>query len=795
VGFGSTDTDGDAICDERDNCPSIANPSQADCDGNAVGDACETAPDTDGDGIPEACDLCLGDDATVDPCIIDKVIDPAEPKIYDLGSRGVRVIPGGQLVLVASTFRCGSFSAETGTTPAVVVPANGAAQGTFKLFARGICANDPSVTCQDHFACSTGSCVGGDVILDGAIDGSGTDAANIEIRAAGHIDVLRTVDIGGRGIDGAGGGLDLRSDGDVSIGGTVDADGAYGGDISVDASGDVVIDGADLSATAARGSGDGGIIDVRASGAIRISGATTLTTDGHRGQGDCGFGGEQRLDAGRSIFVADTAVMQANGPGPDCDGGIVSLYADRDILFDGTMIVEGTGSDSAGGDILLDARGTVSLASTAHISARGGYGDGRFDAVADLDVVLDGEVDLSATTSNGFGGVATIDANRQGQFSGYLVVAGESGVVDVAACTVELDGAGRIETTGTQGLNKLTGTEAIVVAAGTSLLADETSGENRLVHGDASSPPTLLGTVTPTPIVIYNAALPPCRYCGNTVVDIGEECDDGNYVAGDGCAPSCIIERCGDSVVQTTIEECDDGNLVDGDGCDSNCTFTRCGNAIVTPPEACDDGNLIAGDGCSSTCAEESADDRDSDGLADDVDPCVNVGGAQDIGDGIKLTVKHTGLDSMAADEAIALKSTFRLASSTFAEVDPSITGVRLVLRDVGGAAIADVVVPGGAGWSVGNNRRRYKFSDGNDPAANNGIARILIIDREAKAPRQVRVVVRGRDGSYAIAPGTEPVSVSIAVGDPVRGQCGEATFDPVDCSFDGGQTTLHCRR
>ena len=38
---GDGDTDGDGFPDISDNCPTIANPSQADCDSNGVGDACE----------------------------------------------------------------------------------------------------------------------------------------------------------------------------------------------------------------------------------------------------------------------------------------------------------------------------------------------------------------------------------------------------------------------------------------------------------------------------------------------------------------------------------------------------------------------------------------------------------------------------------------------------------------------------------------------------------------------------------------------------------------------------------
>ena len=55
------DLDADGVPDDLDNCPLVANPNQADADGDGLGDACETdlpVVDLDADGIPDDSDNC-----------------------------------------------------------------------------------------------------------------------------------------------------------------------------------------------------------------------------------------------------------------------------------------------------------------------------------------------------------------------------------------------------------------------------------------------------------------------------------------------------------------------------------------------------------------------------------------------------------------------------------------------------------------------------------------------------------------------------------------------------------------
>lgn len=93
--------------------------------------------------------------------------------------------------------------------------------------------------------------------------------------------------------------------------------------------------------------------------------------------------------------------------------------------------------------------------------------------------------------------------------------------------------------------------------------------------------------------------------CGDSVLDAGEACDDGNQLSSDGCSADCRSdETCGNNFIDTN-EVCDDGNIRPGDGCSAACASDEsCGNSILDmgAGETCDDGNTLPDATCSPFC-------------------------------------------------------------------------------------------------------------------------------------------------------------------------------------------------
>ncbi len=104
--------------------------------------------------------------------------------------------------------------------------------------------------------------------------------------------------------------------------------------------------------------------------------------------------------------------------------------------------------------------------------------------------------------------------------------------------------------------------------------------------------------------------------CGNTVVESGEGCDDGNSSNTDACTNACQLAACGDTYLQGA-EGCDDGNTLTeactyGDFsctvCSSSCASvsgaaTYCGDGQLQATEVCDAGTMNGSGACSIGCA------------------------------------------------------------------------------------------------------------------------------------------------------------------------------------------------
>jgi cysteine-rich repeat protein len=65
---------------------------------------------------------------------------------------------------------------------------------------------------------------------------------------------------------------------------------------------------------------------------------------------------------------------------------------------------------------------------------------------------------------------------------------------------------------------------------------------------------------------------------------------------------TCTLAGCGDGYLQTGVEECDDGNNANNDGCNAICVIEFCGDGVINGQEICDPGDP-AQDFCNDECA------------------------------------------------------------------------------------------------------------------------------------------------------------------------------------------------
>jgi cysteine-rich repeat protein len=110
--------------------------------------------------------------------------------------------------------------------------------------------------------------------------------------------------------------------------------------------------------------------------------------------------------------------------------------------------------------------------------------------------------------------------------------------------------------------------------------------------------------------------------CGDGVVHVGEECDDGagnSDTLPDACRSTCRRAKCGDGVKDSS-EGCDNGaenSDSTPDACSTQCAMAACGNTVVDSGEECDQGasnSNTQADACRTSCKRAKCGDGVIDG-------------------------------------------------------------------------------------------------------------------------------------------------------------------------------------
>jgi len=191
--------------------------------------------------------------------------------------------------------------------------------------------------------------------------------------------------------------------------------------------------------------------------------------------------------------------------------------------------------------------------------------------------------------------------------------------------------------------------------------------------------------------------------------------------------------------------------------------------------------------------------DRDGDDVLDALDTCTNPFGMQDLVVKPKLLLKKINTDVVVGNDRLLISGEFGLGDDTdFSNLDPIANGVRVLLDTEAGETAVDIVIPGGAydgvaGWKVNGSATTYKFIDKTKPPIYDGINKVQIQDRSNKVPKRIKVKVKGKDGTYPVVSGDEPVKGTVVVGDAALGECTETAFVLADCKFNGKANVLKC--
>jgi len=178
--------------------------------------------------------------------------------------------------------------------------------------------------------------------------------------------------------------------------------------------------------------------------------------------------------------------------------------------------------------------------------------------------------------------------------------------------------------------------------------------------------------------------------------------------------------------------------------------------------------------------------DSDGDGIPNGLDPCTSDLDERRIFGG-KLKVNGVNRNTTPGDDDFVLTGGFDFPGE-LADVDPTATGVRVLLYSEGGDLRADIGVPAGASWSVeqpGDGpfpSAKFVFAD--LTGANESIRKLKVraVGLPSRTPVFIRVVAR--DGKFPVSAADLPLRAAVIIGDGPGGECADMAYAEGDCAF-----------
>jgi cysteine-rich repeat protein len=536
-------------------------------------------------------DICP---AAADPCLVTTSRTVTPGSTLDFGARALQVRPTGRLVVSGGTLTILARSVRLepgGDIDGMVGQGFGATLRIEVTDFISVEASGSSVATIDVSANTTPGQIdliaGGNVDVAGRLSADGTGVGGsggiITISAGGRI-TLDVVNLRG-GVPGLGGSLTAFAMGPVSVNDSILASGGDGGDIDIESGTGSITTATGATMTVSGGGtyGDAGLLTLTAANNITLNGEMVGAGAGSPSLGG-GFGASVSLTADTGSISVNSPI-DCHGAAPDGEGGQLDFVAGLDIVHTAAVFLQDAGFDACGGSYLAFAGRNTNF--SAPLAVNGGFCGGEVEIDTGVSAQLGSEINSDGIELGGSIFVAAPSISTTGRLhaaaSGSF---GGAGLVHLLGCNITVGSTSQLvaSSAGGGGMNLLQGSGQITIFGD----VRATGGSNVFEYRDPSKVPIYTpANVTPAPQLVNDPNLLPCpigAVCGNGTQELGEECDDSNTLACDGCSPTCNSEGCGNGRVECG-EECDDGPANGGPGstCDATCHVVQSGPVFFVP--------------------------------------------------------------------------------------------------------------------------------------------------------------------------------------------------------------------